>query len=89
MNPYKDAYPELSAAEKQKKGIGLGVVEPGAYADLLVINGDPLKNIEVLQDRDNFQLIMQDGKVWKNTLSPPAHPQHIPVEGRHSPTPSL
>lgn len=89
MNPYKDAYPDLNADEKAKKGIGLGVVEPGSYADLLVINGNPLDDIEVLRDRDNLQLIMQDGKIWKNTLVPAAHPQHIPVEESHSPTPSL
>ncbi|MEM8678776.1 MAG: hypothetical protein AAGF97_05380, partial [Planctomycetota bacterium] len=89
MNPYKDAYPELSAEEKRQKGIGLGVVEPGAYADLLVIDGNPLEEIERLRDRDNLQLIMQDGKIWKNTLVPSAHPQHLPVEGSHSPTPSL
>jgi imidazolonepropionase-like amidohydrolase len=89
MNPYKDAYPELTPEEKEKKGIGLGVVEPGAYADLLVIDGNPLEKIEILRDRDNLQLIMQDGKIWKNTLVPPSHPQHIPVEGSHSPTPSL
>ena len=64
-------------------------LEPGAYADLLVIDGNPVKELELLRDRDNLQLIMQDGKIWKNTLVPPAHPQHIPVEGSHSPTPSL
>ncbi|NIP92256.1 MAG: amidohydrolase family protein, partial [Akkermansiaceae bacterium] len=30
MNPYKDAYPDLTPEEKTEKGIGLGVVEPGA-----------------------------------------------------------
>ena len=80
MNPYKDAYPELTADEKAKKGIGLGVVEPGSYADLLVIDGNPLDDIEVLRDRDNLQLIMQDGKVWKNTLVPADHGNHVPVE---------
>lgn len=89
MNPYKDAYPDLSEEEKEKKGIGLGVVEAGAYADLLVINGNPLEGIEVLRDRDNLQLIMQDGKIWKNTLVPAAHKQHVPVEGSHAPSPSL
>lgn len=89
MNPYKDAYPELTADEKASKGIGLGVVEPGSYADLLVIDGNPLDDIEVLRDRNNLQLIMQDGKIWKNTLVPPTHRRHVPVEGSYSPTPSL
>ncbi len=89
MNPYKDAYPTLSPDEKKQKGIGLGVIEPGAYADLLVINGNPVAELELLRDRDNLRLIMQDGKIWKNTLVPASHPQHVPVEGSHSPTPSL
>ena len=89
MNPYKDAYPALNEEEKTAKGIGLGVVEPGSYADLLIIKGNPLENLEILRDRDNLQLIMQDGKVWKNTLVPATHPQHIPVEGSHSPSPVL
>lgn len=89
MNPYKDAYPNLTEDEKAEKGIGLGVVEPGSYADLLIIDGNPLEELEILRDRDNLQLIMQDGKIWKNTLVPAAHSQHVPVEGSHTPTPSL
>ena len=47
----------------------LGVIAPGSYADLIVIDGDPLQDIEVLRDyRNNFKLIIKDGKVWKNTL---------------------
>lgn len=69
MNPYKDAYPSLSADEKAEKGIGLGVVEPGAYADLILIEGNPLENIDLLLDyKKNMKVIISDGKVWKNTL---------------------
>ena len=82
MNPYKDAYPDSSEEEKAKKGIGLGVVEEGAYADLLVIKGNPLENLEVLKDRNNMQLILKDGHVWKNTLVPPSHPHYAPPERR-------
>lgn len=47
----------------------LGVVEEGAYADLLLIDGNPLENIEVMVDPDkNFKIIMKDGKIYKNTL---------------------
>ena len=82
MNPYKDAYPGLSEEEKTQKGIGLGVVEEGAYADLLVIKGNPLEKLEVLKDRGNMQLIIKDGHVWKNTLLPPEHPYYAPPERR-------
>lgn len=47
----------------------LGVVEEGALADLLLVDGDPLKNLELVADPErNFQLIMKNGKVHKNTL---------------------
>ena len=82
MNPYKDAYPNLNEEEKAEKGIGLGVVEEGAYADLLVIKGNPLEQLEVLKDRNNMQLIIKDGHVWKNILVPPEHPYHAPPERR-------
>jgi len=43
----------------------LGVVTTGALADLLVVDGDPLANIEVLQDRDALRMIMKDGALHK------------------------
>jgi imidazolonepropionase-like amidohydrolase len=90
MNPYKDAYPGLSEEEKAKRGIGLGVVEEGAYADLLVIKGNPLEKLEVLKDRGNMQLIIKDGHVWKNTLVPATHPYYVPPETRAiTPSPVL
>ena len=47
----------------------LGVIEEGAYADLLLVDGDPLKDLNVMADYEkNFLLIMKDGKVYKNTL---------------------
>jgi imidazolonepropionase-like amidohydrolase len=47
----------------------LGVVEEGALADLLLVDGNPLENIAIVTDPDrNFQVIMKDGKIYKNTL---------------------
>jgi len=47
----------------------LGVVEEGALADLLLVDGNPLENIELVADPDkNFVIIMKDGKIYKNTL---------------------
>lgn len=69
MNPYKDAYPDLSPEERAEKGIGLGVVEEGAYADLILIEGNPLEDIKIIEDyQNNMKLIIRDGKIWKNTL---------------------
>ena len=47
----------------------LGVVEVGALADLLLVDGDPLANIDLIGDpAKNFVVIMKDGKVYKNSL---------------------
>jgi imidazolonepropionase-like amidohydrolase len=47
----------------------LGVVEEGALADLLLVDGDPIENIKLIEDPDkNFLIIMKDGKIYKNTL---------------------
>jgi imidazolonepropionase-like amidohydrolase len=48
----------------------LGVVEPGALADLLLVDGNPLEDIQLVANPDkNFLVIMKDGKVYKNALS--------------------
>ena len=47
----------------------LGVIEEGALADLLLVNGDPIDNIKLIEDpAKNFVVIMKDGKIYKNTL---------------------
>ena len=46
----------------------LGVVEEGALADLLLVDGNPLENIKLVEDPDkNFLVIMKDGTVYKDT----------------------
>jgi imidazolonepropionase-like amidohydrolase len=47
----------------------LGVVEEGALADLLLVDGNPLENIDLIADPANFKVIMKDGVIYKNTLS--------------------
>ena len=47
----------------------LGVVQEGALADLLLVDGDPLANINLIADpAKNLLIIMKDGKIYKNTL---------------------
>ena len=47
----------------------IGVVQKGAYADLLLVDGNPLQDIKLMADPDkNFRIIMKDGKIYKNTL---------------------
>lgn len=47
----------------------MGVIKSGAYADLLLIDGNPLKDISILtKPKKNLRLIMKDGVIYKNTL---------------------
>ena len=47
----------------------LGVVEEGALADLLLVDGNPLDNIELVENPEkNFLVIMKDGVIYKNAL---------------------
>ena len=43
----------------------IGAIAPGAYADVIAVNGDPLGDIKILQ---NVQFVMKDGKVFKNEI---------------------
>jgi imidazolonepropionase-like amidohydrolase len=59
----------------------LGVIEEGAYADILLVNGNPLDDMAAIgandgwfdakprsQNVENIKLIMKDGQIYKNTL---------------------
>jgi imidazolonepropionase-like amidohydrolase len=44
-------------------------VEEGALADLLLVDGDPLQNLDLVKDPEkNFLVIMKDGHIYKDTL---------------------
>ena len=48
----------------------LGVVEEGALADLLLVDGNPIENIKLIEDpAKNFLVIMKDGKIHKNLVA--------------------
>ncbi|MFZ3265948.1 MAG: amidohydrolase family protein [Terriglobales bacterium] len=53
------------AAELLDRKGQLGVIAPGAYADVVAVAGDPLMNIKILE---NVEFVMKDGKVFKNDL---------------------
>ena len=47
----------------------LGVVETGALADLLLVEGDPLSDIALItRPKENFRVIVKDGRIYKNTI---------------------
>ncbi len=60
---------ELSGLRNPYPG-KLGVVAANALADLLLIDGNPLENINLVADpHRNFVVIMKDGRIFKNTLA--------------------
>lgn len=57
----------------------LGSVSEGALADLLLVDGDPLENIKLIENpRQNFVVIMKDGKIYKNKLAQGAQSAQTP-----------
>lgn len=57
-----------TAAECLHMQRDIGTLEEGKFADLLLVDGDPLADITVLQDRDCLALIMKGGRAHKNKL---------------------
>lgn len=53
MSPYKDG--------------ALGVIATGAYADLILVHGNPLQDISCLK-RDKVHLVVKDGVCYKYSL---------------------
>jgi imidazolonepropionase-like amidohydrolase len=54
----------------QCMGLGseVGVLRESMLADLLVVDGDPLQDVRILQDRSRLRLVMKDGEGIKNLL---------------------
>ncbi|WP_170444094.1 metal-dependent hydrolase family protein [Ruegeria arenilitoris] len=60
---------ELSGPRHPYQDGPLGVIKEGAYADLILVDGNPLENLELVGNPgENFDLIMKDGVVYKNAL---------------------
>lgn len=53
-NPYRDAQ--------------LGTLQEGSYADVILVNGNPLDDLGLLKVNDNVELVMKDGRIYKNLL---------------------
>jgi len=59
----------LIGAEVVRQEGKLGTIAPGAFADLLVVDGNPLKNLGLFQDGGpHLSVIMKAGKFHKNAL---------------------
>ncbi len=58
------------AAECIGRGHDLGTVENGKLADLVVVTGDPLADVTLLQDPARIALVLKDGEIAANRLPP-------------------
>jgi imidazolonepropionase-like amidohydrolase len=65
----KDPYPTYK----------LGTIDKDAYADILLWDGDPTQNIELILDEDKLHFVMKDGLVYKNTVVDDDHPHFRPA----------
>lgn len=52
----------------------IGAVEPGKLADLLIVAGDPLADIAILEDRSRFLAVMQGGRIRAGALAAARNP---------------
>ncbi|NKZ06489.1 amidohydrolase family protein [Actinomadura latina] len=70
----RDPYQNPAASDVAAYGNGphvahLGVIAEGAWADLLLVDGDPVRDLRPLADpAANLKVIIKDGRVHKNTL---------------------
>lgn len=64
----KEAIISATSVASEATGMShmLGTLEPGKLADLILVKGDPTKNINVLLDINNIELVMKGGVVVKN-----------------------
>src|SRR5438874_8462368 len=58
-----------TGAEIMGRGEEFGTLEPGKLADLLVVDGDVLEEISLLEDRSRFIAVMQGGVVKAGTAA--------------------
>ena len=66
MSPMDAIHSATSRAAEMLDSQGeIGVIAPGAYADIIAVSGDPLKDIGELE---NVKFVMKDGMVYKNQL---------------------
>jgi imidazolonepropionase-like amidohydrolase len=66
-----------------KMGKSIGYVREGCYADLLLIDGDPLADITILQDKSRILSVMKGGEFHRAppVTGPPRSRWSLPPEG--------
>lgn len=64
-----------NTAEAIRLGDVTGTLEVGKYADILAIDGDPLKDIGILQDKSRIKIVMKEGKIFVDRR--PGHDKYV------------
>jgi imidazolonepropionase-like amidohydrolase len=68
MTPMQALVAATARAAECVQRSDIGTLEPGKAADILVVDGDPLADIRILEDRARIPLVMQDGRAFRNQL---------------------
>jgi imidazolonepropionase-like amidohydrolase len=61
----------LGGAKMMGRAHELGTLEPGKLADVLIVNGDVLQDISILENRNNLLAVMQGGVIKAGTMVRP------------------
>ena len=64
-----------NAAKALKRDKDLGTLEAGKIADIVAVDGDPLADIRILQERKRIQLVMKEGEIYVDRR--PGHSKEI------------
>ncbi len=68
-----------TGSEIMGRGDELGTLEAGKLADVLVVDGDVLEDISILEDRSRFIAVLQGGEVKAGQLAQPSRPQPVAI----------
>jgi imidazolonepropionase-like amidohydrolase len=71
--------------EIMQKPEELGMLRPGFLADIVLVNGNPLKDLSILTDPAKIQLVMKDGVVHKDCATPVPHEAALHLPGADRP----
>lgn len=58
-----------TAAECMGWGEKVGTIEAGKWADVIIVNGNPLDDIHILENPEHITFVMKDGNTYKDTLA--------------------